>query len=150
MNSHIVKSVVIWWKKFSFREVTIRLVKVTIQMVIIYSIREHVIESDDPSHAINLNILLEKRLFNLYPWILEKESKTRDRHQARFRKKTLGRSVESFVFVSILWIFRKSRSVTAPKDDIYFCSARRFSLILAYAIWTKHHKIAKLALIARY
>ena len=63
MDSHIVKSVVIWWNKFSSREITIPLVKVTIQMVKIYSIREHVIESDDSSHAINFSILLQKNDF---------------------------------------------------------------------------------------
>ena len=45
-----------------------------------------------------------------------------------FRGKNPERSIASFVYVSVLWIFfRKSRSVTVPKNGIYFCSARNLS-----------------------
>ena len=42
---------------------------------------------------------------NPYPWILEKKSKTRDRHRARLAGKNSERSIASFVCVPMLWNF---------------------------------------------
>ena len=49
------------------------------------------------------------------------------------------RSITSFVYVPVLWIFsRKARSVTVPKNGMYFCSAWYISAHVGIC----HYKLA--------
>ena len=59
MNLHIVKFGIIWWKKYSTREIAI-------QLVIINSIREHFSDSDDTSLAIYLSIYSENDILSRF------------------------------------------------------------------------------------
>ena len=64
-----------------------------------------------------------------------------------FYGKKIQSALHQFVYVSVLWsFFRKHARLRSQKMAYIFVQRRIFPLILAYAIWNKHHNIGQLAL----
>ena len=76
-------------------------------------------------------------MFNPYPWISEKKSKTRDCDRECFAEKNSRAQhwTNLYLFLCCGFFFRKSRSVLVPKNGIFFIQRRIFPRILAYANW---------------